>query len=85
MFEAIHGSAPRMIEQGIGEYADPASILKATEMLLRHIGCIAEADILYNAMKKCEEEGKAVVTGDKNGATARAYTDQLIKAIESFI
>lgn len=85
MFEAIHGSAPRMIEQGMGEYADPASILKATEMLLRHIGCIAEADTLYNAMKKCEEEGKAVVTGDKNGATARAYTDQLIKAIESFI
>lgn len=83
MFEAIHGSAPRMIEQGLGEYANPASILKATEMLLRHIGCVAEADILYKAMKKCEEEGKAAVTGDKNGATAEVYTDQLIKVIES--
>ena len=26
MFEAIHGSAPRMIAEGIGEYANPSSI-----------------------------------------------------------
>ncbi|MBQ1202462.1 MAG: isocitrate/isopropylmalate dehydrogenase family protein, partial [Loktanella sp.] len=26
MFEAIHGSAPRMIERGMGDYANPASI-----------------------------------------------------------
>ena len=37
MYEAIHGSAPRMIEQGIGAYANPSSILKAAAMLLRHI------------------------------------------------
>ena len=42
MFEAIHGSAPRMIERGMGEYANPASIIKAAAMLLRHI-CRAEA------------------------------------------
>ena len=32
MFEAIHGSAPRMIEEGIGDYANPSSIFKAAEM-----------------------------------------------------
>ena len=37
MFEAIHGSAPRKIEAGEGDYANPASILKASELLLRHI------------------------------------------------
>ena len=37
MFEAIHGSAPRMIERGMGAYANPASIIKAAAMLLRHI------------------------------------------------
>ena len=42
MFEAIHGSAPRMIERGMGAYANPASIIKAAAMLLRHI-CRTEA------------------------------------------
>ena len=38
MFEAIHGSAPRMIEEGRGQYADPCSMLRASVMLLSHIG-----------------------------------------------
>ena len=42
MFEAIHGSAPRMIERGMGDYANPASMIKAAAMLLRHI-CRADA------------------------------------------
>ena len=42
MFEAIHGSAPRLLELGLGDYANPQSILKAEAMLLRHI-CRAEA------------------------------------------
>ena len=29
MFEAIHGSAPRMITEGRGQYADPCSMLRA--------------------------------------------------------
>ena len=37
MFEAIHGSAPRMIEEGRGDYANPSSLIKASEMMLRHI------------------------------------------------
>ena len=46
MFEAIHGSAPRMIEEGLGNFANPASILKAEAMLLRHICCTEEAQKL---------------------------------------
>ncbi|MBQ5809151.1 MAG: isocitrate/isopropylmalate dehydrogenase family protein, partial [Clostridia bacterium] len=46
MFEAIHGSAPRMIAEGIGHYANPQSVIKAAEMLLRHVCLIKEADIL---------------------------------------
>ena len=46
MFEAIHGSAPRLIEEGLGEYANPASIFKAAEMLLRHIGLTKKAEFL---------------------------------------
>ena len=38
IFEAIHGSAPRMIEEGLGEYANPSSLLKAAVMMLSHVG-----------------------------------------------
>lgn len=77
MFEAIHGSAPRMLEEGLGDYANPASILKAEAMLLRHICCSAEAERLENALSAC----KTVVTGDKNGATCKTYADELMKLL----
>ena len=74
MFEAIHGSAPRMLQEGLGDYANPASILKATAMLLRHI-CRAEAaQRLESALERCT----VTVTGDKNGATCAAYADALL-------
>jgi len=74
MFEAIHGSAPRMIEQGIGQYANPSSILKAAAMLLRHICFTAEAEKLEWALSRC----KTVVTGDANGATCAQFGEELL-------
>ena len=38
MFEAIHGSAPRMVTEGRAQYADPASMMRAAAMLISHIG-----------------------------------------------
>lgn len=78
MFEAIHGSAPRMIEEGLGEYANPSSILRAAEMLLRHINCVPEAKRLSKAMSECEDEGKLVVTGTQSGATCKEFADYLM-------
>ena len=74
MFEAIHGSAPRMIEEGLGEFANPASILKAEAMMLRHICCVQEAEKLENALRSCP----ITVTGDASGATCKMYADALI-------
>lgn len=34
MFEAIHGSAPRMIEEGRGAYANPVSTMRASVCIL---------------------------------------------------
>lgn len=81
MFEAIHGSAPRMIEEGIGEYADPRSILKATEMLLRHIGLSAKADRLIEAIDKASENESVVPNGTKNGATTKDFAEYLISIL----
>ena len=74
MFEAIHGSAPRMVEAGLGMYADPKSILKASAMLLRHICRQNEAKRLEKAIKKCS----VIVTGDQNGAMCEEYVNSLI-------
>jgi len=79
MFEAIHGSAPRMIEEGIGEYANPASIIKALEMLLRHIGMAEKADKLSAAVTAANE--KVNVTGNKDGAKCADFGDAVVNAI----
>ena len=81
MFEAIHGTAPRMIEEGLGSFANPQSILKALAMLLRHIGMGDKAQVLDDAMAKVDSDGKIVVTGTKEGNTCREYGDALISAL----
>ncbi len=82
MFEAIHGSAPRMIEEGIGDYANPTSIFKAVEMLLRHIALGDKADKLAAALATCTEtERRVVVTGNRDGATAHEFTDYLLEKL----
>ena len=77
MFEAIHGSAPRMIERGMGQYANPASILRAAAMLLRHICRGEAAQRLENAMDSCTLEIKR----DGSGATCQEYGDAILSLV----
>lgn len=80
MFEAIHGSAPRKIEAGEGDYANPSSILKAVEMLLRHIAMADKADRLRDALTVCTEtERRVVVTGHRDGATCAEFAEYLLE------
>ena len=74
MFEAIHGSAPRMIAEGRGKYADPCSMLRATVMLLSHIGYQKHAQRLENALDLCMlHERKLVITGRADGVTCEEF------------
>ncbi len=83
MFEAIHGSAPRMIREGRGQYADPCSMLRATVMLLSHIGKQAEADKLERALDICMfEEKKLTITGRDNGATCSDFGDYVMETVK---
>ena len=77
MFEAIHGSAPRMIERGMGAYANPASIIKAAAMLLRHICRTDAAEKLEKAMADCTLEVKS----DGTAATGAQYAEALIEML----
>ena len=84
MFEAIHGSAPRMINEGRGDYADPSSMLRACVMLLSHIGLQDRADKLERALDICAfEEKKYVITGRPNGATCREYGDYVMATLQN--
>ena len=81
MFEAIHGSAPRLIEEGLGDYANPSSILRAVVLLLRHIARSEQAERLTRALDACEAEGRVVSTGDAHGATCRQYVDYVLEKL----
>lgn len=83
MFEAIHGSAPRMVAEGRDIYADPCSIIRAGAMLLNHIGKVSEADKLFKALEICTQtEKRLVMTGRDTGATSEAFADYMMETIE---
>ena len=82
MFEAIHGSAPRMITEGRGKYADPCSMLRASVMLLYHIGYQDKADALEKALDKCMfEEKKLTITGRDTGCTCEEFGNYVMDTI----
>lgn len=84
MFEAIHGSAPRMMAEGRGIYADPCSMLRATVMLLSHIGRQAQADKLERALDICMyEEKKLQITGRDTGCTCEEFGNYVMETVKS--
>lgn len=83
MFEAIHGSAPRMIEEGRGQYADPCSMLRASVMLLSHIGEQDKADLLEKALDICMfKEKKLTITGRDTGCTCSEFGDYVMETVK---
>jgi len=83
MFEAIHGSGKRMVEEGRASYADPSSMLRATAMLLDYIGAAEEARRLSAALDLCSVyEKRIAVTGRADGATTELYTDYLLETLD---
>ena len=84
MFEAIHGSAPRMVNEGRAQYADPCSMLRACVMLLSHIGYQDRADKLERALDICSfEEKKLIITGRADGATCADFGNYVMETLKS--
>lgn len=84
MFEAIHGSAPRMVAEGRAKYADPCSVIRAAAMLLSHISYQAQSDVLYKALDICTvSEKKLVMTGHEDGATGEEFADYIMETIKN--
>ena len=83
MFEAIHGSAPRMVTEGRAQYADPCSMIKAVAMMMDHIGEAEKAKKLNMALDVCcQFEKKLVMTGRDTGATGDEFAEYIMETIQ---
>lgn len=84
MFEAIHGSAPRMVKEGRAQYADPCSMLRASAMLLSHIGYTDKSEKLDKALDICmQTEKKLLITGRSDGCTCEEFGDYVMQTLAS--
>jgi isocitrate dehydrogenase (NAD+) len=83
MFEAIHGSAPRMVQEGRAQYADPSSLIRAGAMMLEHIGFDELGQKLHKALDICGQyERKLVVTGRSTGMTSKEFGHYIMETVE---
>ena len=82
MFEAIHGSAPRMVTEGRAQYADPSSMVRAGAMLLEHIGFSELGEKVNMALDVCGQyERKAITTGRDTGATTGEFGNYIVDTV----
>ena len=82
MFEAIHGSAPRMVKEGRDRYADPSSLLRAGAMLLDHIGFNDLGSKLSKAIEVCGMfEQRLKITGRDTGADCDEFGDYILETV----
>ena len=83
LFEAIHGTAPRLIARGCGDYADPCSLIRAMGMMMAHIGYADRKQLLEKALDICTiTERKLVVTRRKEDASAEEFTTYLLETVD---
>lgn len=83
MFEAIHGSAPRMVREGRAKYADPSSLIRAAAFLISHIGYPEKSKNLEMALDVCGQyEKELVITGRDTGCTGAEFADYLMDMIQ---
>ena len=80
MFEAIHGSAPDLVEAGLERFANPSSMLRASVMMLNHIGFSEKASQLESALDQSVKEKKVSMNGT-NGATNQEYVDYILEGL----
>ena len=83
LFEAIHGTAPRLIARGCGDYADPCSLIRAMGMMMAHIGYADRKQLLEKALDICTiTERKLVVTRRTADASAEEFTTYLLETVD---
>ena len=81
MFEAIHGSAPRMVAEGRAQYADPSSMVRAGAMMLETLGESSSAQAIERAvMAVTAKKLKSLAAGQMGYSTAEVG-DLVVEAL----
>jgi isocitrate dehydrogenase (NAD+) len=72
-----------MVQEGRAQYADPCAVLRASVLLLEHIGKPQQAALLTRALDTCMyEERKLTITGRDTGCTSAQFADYLTETIQ---
>jgi isocitrate dehydrogenase (NAD+) len=83
MFEAIHGSAPRMVDEGRGNFADPSSMIKGVALMMSHIDEVEKGNRLTMALDVCcQFEKKLIMTGRDTGATGDEFAEYVMNTVQ---
>lgn len=82
LFEAIHGTAPTLAEQGLSPWANPCSVIRAAGLLVGHIGFPERRAKLEQALDICCDTERRVRMGFGDGPTSTDFTDYLIETIQ---
>jgi isocitrate dehydrogenase len=77
IFEAVHGSAPKYAGKDV---INPCAMILSGVMMLRHLGYLAEADRVENAVLRTLEDGRLTrdVVGDQKAISTSAFTEAVI-------
>jgi len=78
VFEATHGAAPDIAGKGV---ANPVALILSGALMLRHVGCTAEAAKIEASTRAVLGEGQ-IMTPDLGGS---ASTMQLADAIAKLV
>ncbi len=78
IFEAVHGSAPDIAGKGI---ANPAALLMAGVMMLRHLGMMEQADRVTAAMEAAIREGDSLTPDLGGSGTTETFAEAVCKRL----
>lgn len=80
LFEPVHGSAPDIKGKGI---ANPAAMITAAVMMLRHIGERTAAKRIETALEKVLQRGDSITRDLGGTATTKEFAAAIVREIES--
>ncbi len=78
IFEAVHGSAPDIAGKGI---ANPAALMLAAVMMLRHMGMQEQAGRIATALEATIREGDDTTPDLGGTGTTDTFTDAIIRRL----
>lgn len=83
LFEAIHGTAPTLLQRGLQTWANPCSVIRAAGLLVGHIGFPERRAKLERALDICCTTERRVVMGFGEGPTSADFTDYLLDTLHA--